>query len=83
MKSYENAVDPERLDYLYWINEGQSLVDAAYIASSFLRAPEQLWEPLNKLTKERYIMEFQILRQVDPPYTNWFLFSTMVESFLM
>lgn len=83
LKSYAQAVDPESPDYLLWRNEGQPLVDAAYIASSFLRAPEQLWEPLDEVTKERYIREFQQLRRIDPPYTNWLLFSAMVETFLM
>lgn len=83
LKSYAQAVDPQSPDYLLWRNEGQPLVDAAYIASSFLRAPKQLWEPLDDVTKERYIKEFQQLRRIDPPYTNWLLFSAMVETFLM
>lgn len=83
LKSYAHSVDPESPDYLLWRNEGQPLVDAAYIASSFLRAPKQLWEPLDELTKERYIYEFQQLRRIDPPYTNWLLFAAMVETFLM
>lgn len=83
LKSYAHSVDPESPDYLLWRNEGQPLVDAAYIANSFLRAPKQLWEPLDELTKKRYIDEFKQLRRIDPPYTNWLLFSAMVETFLM
>lgn len=83
LKSYAHSVDPNSPDYLLWRNEGQPLVDAAYIANSFLRAPKQLWEPLDGLTKKRYIEEFKQLRRVDPPYTNWLLFSAMVETFLM
>jgi hypothetical protein len=83
LKSYAQAVDPNSPDYLLWRSEGQPLVDAAYIASSFLRAPKQLWEPLDTLTKQRYITEFQQLRRVDPPYSNWLLFSATVETFLL
>lgn len=83
LKSYAHSVDPNSPDYLLWRNEGQPLVDAAYIANSFLRAPKQLWERLDELTKKRYIEEFKQLRRVDPPYTNWLLFSAMVETFLM
>ena len=83
LKSYAHAVDPASPDYLLWRKEGQPLVDAAYIASSFLRAPEQLWQPLDKLTKQRYIEEFQQLRRVDPPYSNWLLFSATIETFLL
>ena len=59
------------------------MVDAAYIANSFLRAYDSLWMPLDSLTKERYISEFKQLRRVDPPYTNWLLFSATIETFLM
>ena len=37
LKSYAQSVDPESKDYLLWRKEGQPLVDAAYIAESFLR----------------------------------------------
>ena len=82
LKSYAHAVDPQSPDYLLWRKEGQPLVDAAYIAESFLRAYDQLWKPLNETTKKRYIEEFTLLRRVDPPYTNWLLFSSIIESFL-
>jgi hypothetical protein len=83
LKSYAHAVNPDSPDYLLWRNEGQPLVDAAFIASSFLRAPKCLWEPLDTLTKQRYIAEFQQLRRIDPPYTNWILFSATIETFLL
>ncbi len=82
LKAYANAVDPASPDYLLWRNEGQPLVDAAYVAESFLRAFDQLWEPLDETTKKRYIEEFTQLRRIDPPYTNWLLFSATIESFL-
>lgn len=83
LKSYAQAVDPSSPDYLLWRKEGQPLVDAAYIAESFLRGYDALWLPLDSLTKERYVEEFKQLRRVDPPYTNWLLFSATIESFLM
>lgn len=82
LKSYAQAVDPSAPDYLLWRQEGQTLVDAAYIAESFLRGYDALWLPLDTLTKQRYIAEFTQLRRVDPPYSNWLLFSATVESFL-
>jgi hypothetical protein len=85
LKSYANAVDPNNPDYLMWdcSKAAQVLVDAAYIANSFIRAPKVLWEPLDALTKERYIKEFKGLRKVRPPYNNWLLFRGMVEAFLL
>ena len=82
LKSYANAVDPSSPDYLAWRGHGQALVDAAYVAESFIRGYEALWMPLDSLTKQRYVEEFTQLRRVDPPYTNWLLFSSTIESFL-
>ena len=83
LASYAHAVDPESPDYLLWSGHRQVLVDAAYLANSFLRAPKQLWEPLDSVTKQRYIAEFQGLRKYTPVYSNWLLFSGMIETFLM
>lgn len=82
LKSYKNAVDPDSPDYLLWRGHGQALVDAAYVAESFLRAYDALWVPLDDVTKKRYFEEFSQLRRVDPPYTNWLLFSSTIEGFL-
>ena len=82
LASYRNAVDPASPDYLCWGVSDQNLVDAAYIAESFLRAYDVLWQPLDETTKARYFNEFKKLRRVDPPYTNWILFSSVIESFL-
>lgn len=82
LASYRNAVDPQSPDYLCWGIGGQNLVDAAYIAESFLRAYDTLWKPLDEVTKQRYLKEFAKLRHIDPPYTNWLLFSSTIESFM-
>ena len=82
LRSYKNAVDPDSPDYLCWGISGQNLVDAAYIAESFLRAYDTFWTPLDEVTKQRYITEFKKLRSIDPPYTNWLLFSSVIESFM-
>lgn len=82
LASYKNAVDPKSPDYLCWGIGGQNLVDAAYIAESFLRAYDALWKPLDETTKQRYFTEFKKLRKIDPPYTNWLLFSSTIESFM-
>ncbi|WP_302984843.1 DUF2264 domain-containing protein [uncultured Muribaculum sp.] len=82
IKSYKNAVNPKSPDYLLWSGEGQALVDAAYLAESFIRGYNSLWLPLDSITKQRYIKEFTRLRHIDPPYTNWLLFSSTIESFL-
>ncbi len=82
MDAYRNSVNPQSPDYLCWGISSQNLVDAAYIAESFIRAYDQLWMPLDTVTKQRYITEFKKLRKIEPPYTNWLLFSSTIESFL-
>lgn len=82
LKAYAHAVNPDSPDCLKWTGEGQALVDAAYIAESFLRGYDALWIPLDTMTKQRYIERFQGMRAIDPPYTNWVLFSSTIESFL-
>ena len=82
LAAYKNAVDPESPDYLAWRGHGQALVDAAYVAESFIRGYDALWMPLDEVTKQRYLEEFKQLRRVEPPYTNWFLFSSTIESFI-
>ena len=83
LKSYANAVNPESPDYLGWQSGGQTLVDAAYLVQSLFRGYDALWNPLDEVTKQRYIKELQGLRRYDPPYTNWLLFVAMEECFLM
>ena len=82
LAAYKKSVDPQSPDYLCWGSAGQNLVDAAYIAESFLRAYDTLWKPLDEVTKKRYLTEFTKLRSIDPPYTNWLLFSSTIESFM-
>ena len=82
LKSYANAVDPQSIDRLLWEENFQTLVDAAYVAESFLRGYDALWMPLDSVTKQRYIEEFTSLRRINPLYTNWLLFTTTIEVFL-
>ena len=83
--SYKNAVDPNNPDYLLWDagNCKQPLVDASYIAESFLRAPEITWEKLDDITKRRYIECFEKIRLIKPYNNNWLLFSGIVECFFI
>ncbi len=83
LKCYATAVNPQSPDYLLWRSESQTLVDAAFLAESFLRAYDALWIPLDDVTKQRYIEEFTLLRRVTPNYSNWLLFTSTIECFLM
>lgn len=83
LQGLKNAVDPASADCLNFASENQPIVDAAYIAHAFLRAPNALWQPLDTLTKQRYIAAFKSLRTRTGAYNNWLLFAGMTEGFLL
>ena len=83
MKGLPRCVDPNSPDYLNFRTEQQPIVDAAFIAHGFIRATKTLWEPLDALTKKRFVIEFQSLRNRKAAYNNWLLFSGIIECFLM
>jgi hypothetical protein len=83
LKGIGNAVNPSSPDYLNFRSEQQPLVDAAFMAEGFLRAPKALWEPLGDTTKKRVIEEFKSLRSRAPAYNNWLLFAAISEAFLL
>ena len=85
LQSYKNAVDPNNPDYLLWSdkNTRQPLVDAAYLAESFLRSPNSTWEKLDEITKKRYIECFKKIRKIKPYNNNWILFRGIIECFFI
>lgn len=83
LKGISNAVDPSNPDYLNFRTYAQPVVDAAFMAHAFLRAPKALWEPLDSITKRRVVEEFKSLRNRPLPYNNWLLFSAITETFLL
>ncbi|AVR45587.1 hypothetical protein C7S20_10090 [Christiangramia fulva] len=82
-KSIHNATNPQSPDFMNFTNDRQPLVDAAFFAQALLRAPGQLWEPLDKTTKENVISALKSTRQIQPYYSNWLLFSGMIEAALL
>lgn len=82
IKGLTSAADPKSPDYLNFRKGEQPIVDAAYLAHAFVRAPKALWLPLDTITKQRFISEFKSLRNRTGPYNNWLLFAAMSEAFL-
>jgi hypothetical protein len=83
VKGLSNAVNPNASDYLNFVEDSQPLVDAAFLAQALLRAPTQLWEKLDQKTKNGIITEFKRSRVIKPGNSNWLLFASMIETFLM
>lgn len=84
-KSLANAVNPASPDYMQFTSQKyeQALVDASFLAHGLIRAPKQLWEPLDAQTKRNVITAMKATRNIKPTYNNWLLFMGMVEAFLL
>jgi hypothetical protein len=78
-----NGVDSSSPDYLAFNIQGQSLVDAAFLAHALLRAPKQLWGNLDEITKKILYPLLKLTRSTKPGQSNWLLFSGMVEACLL
>jgi hypothetical protein len=80
----KNATDKSSADFLNFNKHGtQPLVDAAFFAQALLRAPQQLWNPLDQQTKENVIAALKSSRVIKPFENNWLFFSAMVEAALL
>ena len=78
-----SAVDPASPDYMRFGASGQTVVDASFLALALLRAPQQLVQPLDAVTKKRLIEALIAERVVLPGYNNWLLFAALNEAALM
>lgn len=81
--SIQNAVTPSAKDYMNFTEDRQPLVDAAFLAHALIRAPKALWESLDATTKENLVKALRSTRVIKPYYSNWLLFSAMVEAALL
>jgi hypothetical protein len=79
LKSLSNAVNPDAKDYLEWAG-GQPLVDASFLSLALVRCP-WLWQNSDTVTQRRLQQAFLITRNTVPVYSNWLLFTAMIETF--
>ena len=79
LKAIANAVNPQSKDFLKW-DGGQPLVDASFVALGLVRCP-WLWQNLDTVVKQQVIIAFKKTRATVPAYSNWVLFSGMIEAF--
>lgn len=85
LQATAKAVDPDSADYMNFTGkyDGQPLVDGAFLAHAFIRAPQQLWRPLPDKVKQQVIAGFKSLRSIKPGESNWLLFSAIIEAALL
>ena len=74
-----NAVNPNAKDYQQFTGK-QSLVDAAFLALALIRCP-WLWQHADSITQQQVQAAFLATRNTVPYYSNWLLFSAMIETF--
>lgn len=79
---FDKATNPNSKDYMNFTEQGQPLVDAAFLAHSIIRAPKQIGAALPKEVRENVIIALKSTKKIMPPNMNWNLFSAMVEGAL-
>ena len=78
-----HGVNPQSPDFMNFTQGGQPVVDAAFLAHAMLRAPTQLWEKLPDTNKTQLVTALQSSRVIKPYYSNWLLFSAIIEAALL
>ncbi|WP_373995095.1 DUF2264 domain-containing protein [Metabacillus litoralis] len=78
----DSGTNPDSPDYMNFSNDFQPIVDTAFLAHTFLRAPNELWEKLEPRVKNNVILAMKATRSRKPVYSNWLLFSAIIEAFL-
>jgi hypothetical protein len=80
LQALDRAVDPKSPDFMNFTRERQPLVDAAFLVQGLLRAPKTLLSPIDGATKKNLIAALESTRVITPAFSNWLLFSAMVEA---
>lgn len=81
-EAIDAGTDPASPDYMNFSDDYQPIVDTAFLAQAFLRAPNELWEKLDVRVKHNVIQAMKSTRTRKPFFSNWLLFSAIIEAFL-
>lgn len=80
-----NATNPNSNDKMNFLDDyegDQAIVDAAFLAYALLKAPNELWKKCNEETRLNILQCLKATRKRKPCYSNWILFSALIEAFL-
>jgi hypothetical protein len=77
-----SATDPKSPDFLNFSDGSQPVVDCGFLAQAILRAPDELFRKLDGATQRNLATALAASRVIVPAYSNWLLFSAMVETAL-
>ncbi|MFD2654924.1 DUF2264 domain-containing protein [Gracilibacillus thailandensis] len=78
----DHATNPESKDYMNFSEGDQPIVDTAFLAQAILRAPQTLWFELEDNVKKNVINALKATRSRKPYFSNWLLFSAIIETAL-
>lgn len=81
-ESVDAATDPTSLDFMNFTEGGQPIVDAAFLAHAIVRAPNELYHQLSERVQTNLITCLKATRTRKPVFSNWLLFSAMIETAL-
>ncbi|GIP17320.1 hypothetical protein J40TS1_29620 [Paenibacillus montaniterrae] len=81
-RAIDAATDPASPDFMNFDKGGQPLVDAAFLANALLRAPNELYEQLEPKVKQNLAAALMATRTIRPVFSNWLLFSAVIEAAL-
>ncbi|MGC9971128.1 MAG: DUF2264 domain-containing protein [Bryobacteraceae bacterium] len=81
-EAIRSATDPGSPDFLNFSEGEQPLVDCGFLAEALLRAPQALWTKLDARTQRNLAAALASSRAIAPGYSNWLLFSAIVETAL-
>ena len=76
------AADPASPDFLNFSEGAQPVVDCGFLSQALLRAPNELWGKLDGRARRNLAAALASSRTITPGYSNWLLFSAMVETAL-
>lgn len=77
-----DAKSKDKMNFLDDFEGDQAIVDTAFLAYALLKSPNELWGKCDDKVKINVIKCFKATRKRKPCYTNWLLFSALIEAFL-
>ncbi|GGH85964.1 DUF2264 domain-containing protein [Pullulanibacillus pueri] len=81
-QAIDAATDPQSPDFMNFTIGFQPIVDAAFFAHALLRAPKELYFKLDLKAQHNVVNALKATRSRKPGFSNWLLFSAMIETFL-
>lgn len=83
VKALDNITRPGSPDRMPFEKPGQTLVDAAFLSQGLMRCRTRVWDKAPDSVKKNVIDCFKLTRKMKPYESNWLLFASEIEAFLL